>query len=164
MKNYNHYQYCEALARSLKAISHTDHKCQYFEATEQTELEELEQNISNVSGTILIAIDGQVSSYTFNNDNLIEKPYYSILIARQTKSTDARTITQSQQFCKQLAAQVIAKMLNDACTYKDGCDRIDPNSFTVEGFGPIADLFYGVILSFTMDVGINYELKPDYWI
>lgn len=161
---YNHYQYCETLARSLKAISHTDHKCKYFEATEQTELQQLEQNISNASGTILIAIDGQLSNYAFNDDNLIEKPFYSIVIARQTKSTDARTITQSQQYCKSLASQIMARMLNDAHHYLHECDKIDASTFTTEGFGPIAGVFYGVILSFTLAEGRSFEIDKDYWI
>ena len=88
--------------RSLKAVNHTDRKCQYYEATEQTELSELEQNISNASGTILIAIDGQMSGYAFENDNLIEKPMHSIVIAKQTKATDARTITTAQKECKKI--------------------------------------------------------------
>ncbi len=157
------YQYGEMLARSLKAINHTDHKCQYYQATEQTELQELEQNISNASGTILIAIDGQMSGYAFENDNLIEKPMHSIVIAKQTKATDARTITAAQKECKQIMDQVIARMLNDACLYNDHCDKIDVNTMTVDGFGPIAGVFYGVILTFTLNEGVNYMIKSDYW-
>lgn len=160
---YNHYQYCETLARGLKAVAHTDNKPQYYEATEQTELHELEQNISSAQGTILIAIDGQMSGFVFDGDSLIEKPLHSIVIAKQTKSTDAKTITLAQQECKAIIDQVIAKILNDACSYKNNADKIDINTMTTEGFGPIAGVFYGVILTFSLNEGVNYMLKKEFW-
>lgn len=157
------YKYGEMLARNLKAVNHTAQKCQYYQATEQTELQELEQNISNASGTILIAIDGQMSGFSFQADSLIEKPYHSIVIAKQTKATDARTITTAQQECKAIMDQVIARMLNDACLGNDECDKIDANTFTTDGFGPIGGVFYGVILSFSLNEGVNFMIKSDYW-
>lgn len=160
---YNHYEYCEMLARSLKAISHTDKRCKYFEATHQTELHQLEQNITNASGTLLIAVDEQLSNFDFGNDSLIEKPFYSIVFAKQTKSTDARTIKESQQFCKELANQTISKILNDARAYKHNCDKIDASTFSIEGFGPIGGLFYGVMLSFTLAEGRSFEIDKQYW-
>lgn len=157
------YKYGEMLARNLKAVNHTDNKPQYYEATDQTELYELEQNISNASGTILIAIDGQMSGFTFDYDNLIEKPFHSIVVAKQTKATDARSITEAQQDCKQIIDQVIARMLLDAYMDKYECDKIDASTFTTQGFGPIGGVFYGVILSFSLSEGVNFTLKNDYW-
>lgn len=162
---YKHFDYSEMLARSLKEIGHTNSKTKFYRATAQTELQELEQNISNVSGTILIAIDEHISYFDYkDSDSLIEKPIYSIVIAKQTKATDTRTIFAAQENCKALAKQAISKMLRDAHVYVAGCDKIDPASFFIEGFGPIGGLFYGVILSFSLTEGINYELKPEYWI
>lgn len=158
------YQYSEMLARSLKAVNHTDRKCQYYEATEQTELQELEQNISNASGTILIAIDGQVSNYSFMADNLIELPTYSIVIAKQTKATNAQSVTIAQKQCKQIIDQVIAKILCDAHHNRNDCNMVDADTFTTEGFGPIGGLFYGVILSFTVKAPRAYNIKENMWL
>lgn len=158
------YQYGEILARSLKAINHTDQKCKFYRATAQTELQELETNISNASGTILIAINERIVPFDFSNsDSLIKKPVYSLVFAQQTKATDTSTIFKAQEECEVLAMQAISKMLQDAHEYKNGCEYILPESFFIEGFGPIADLFYGVIMSFSLARGVNYQLKPDYW-
>lgn len=157
------YAYGEKLARTLKAIGHTDSQRQYYEATDQTELHELEQNISSAQGTILIAIDGQMSGFSFDADSLIEKPVHSIVIAKQTQSTNAKTITLAQRECKAIMDQVVAKILNDAFIHNDECDKVDVNTMTIEGFGPIAGVFYGVILSFSLNEGVNFMLKSEYW-
>ncbi|MDD4778904.1 MAG: hypothetical protein PHV53_11545, partial [Fermentimonas sp.] len=58
---------------------------------------------------------------------------------------------------------IIARMLHDYNNYIDDCDKIDPNSFQLSGFGPIGDSFYGVILDFNLNEGVNYMLNPSMW-
>lgn len=162
---YNHFQYSENLARKLKAIGHTDSDCHFFRATEQTELRELEDNLSSAHGMIMLAVDGKDSGFQFrNSDSLMERPAYSLVIAKQTSSSDSDTVFKAQQECKAVMMQVISRMLNDARDYKHRCDLIDPDSFRIEGFGPIGDLFYGVMLWFALDEGVNFEIKPDMWL
>ena len=62
---YNHFSYTEALARNLKAISHTDDDCHFFRATEQMDLGEIEENISSMHGMIMLSIDGKESTFSF---------------------------------------------------------------------------------------------------
>jgi len=161
---YKHFEYCESLARRLKPVGHTDDDCHFFRATEQSSLTELERNISAAHGMILIAIDGKFSGFDYQPDSLIEKPLYGIVIARQTDSTDIDTVFQAQDETKALAMQVISRMMCDARDYRNGCEFIDPGSFLVEGFGPIAGNFYGVILSFSTESGIEYKVDPEMWV
>ncbi len=161
---YNHFIYSEKLARQLVSISHTDTDCHFFRATEQTELEELTDKISRAHGMIMIAIDGASSEFTLNNtDSLMERPGYSLVIAKQTKSTDTDTIFKAQKDSKEAMTAIIARMLHDYNNYIDDCDKIDPNSFQLSGFGPIGDSFYGVILDFNLNEGVNYMLNPAMW-
>lgn len=162
---YNHFQYCEDLARRLKAIAHADSDCHYFRATEQTELREFEDNLSSAHGMIMIAIDGKDSGFQFrNSDSLMEQPAYIIIIAKQALASDSDTVFAAQEESKAVMMQVISRMLNDARVYKHGCDLVDPDSFRIGGFGPIGDLFYGVILWFSLDEGVNFEIKPEMWL
>ncbi len=161
---YNHFSYMEKLARRLKAVAHTDNDCHFFRATEQTELEELTANISSVHGTIIIAIDG--SDISFNNpdsDNLVARPEYMVVVASQTESTDSATIIDAQKKCSEISLQIIAKILQDAQAFQNGCRYVDEKSFNVEGIGPIADNFYGVILSFSLEVGLNFQIDAEMW-
>ena len=161
---YNHYEYCEAIARNLKSIQHSDADRHYFRAIEQTELTELEQRISSAHGMIMIAIDGSFSSFQHDSDSLIQRPTYTIVIARQTKVSDTDTIFQAVADSRQTMMQVISRMLCDAKSYKSGCDLIDPSTFQLEGFGPIGDLFYGVILTFSLAEGVSYAIDPSMWL
>lgn len=161
---YNHYEYCEAIARKLKSIQHTDTDRHFFRAIEQSELQELEQNISSAHGMIMIAIDGSFSSFQYQADSLMERPTYSVIIAKQTKSTDTDTIFQAIYDSKVAMKQVLSRIMCDARSYKYSCDMIDTSSFQLEGFGPIGDLFYGVILTFSMVEGVNFKLNSEMWL
>ncbi len=158
MDKYNHFKYCENLAENLKAITKS------YRATEQTELQDLNAQITNAHGTIIIAIDGAESSFTWNDsDSLMEQPIYSIAVVKQTSTGDANTIFSSQKECMEIGKQIIARMFLDADHYKNGLHLLDRKSFLCKGFGPIGDNFYGVLLSYQLDQGINYTINPDYW-
>lgn len=161
---YNHFTYAEKLARQLVPISHTDEDRHFFRATEQTELIELNEMITKAHGRIMIAIDGATSDLKLNNtDSLMERPGYSLVIAKQTKSTDTFSIFEAQKDCKDIMKEVISCMLADYNNYRYGCENIDTSSFQLSGFGPIADQFYGVILDFYVDEGVNYTINPSMW-
>lgn len=162
---YNHFKYTEKLATQLAPIAHTVHQPRFFRATEQTEMIELNEMITKARGMIMIAIDGATSEFSLNNtDSLMERPGYSLVIAKQTKSTDTNTIFEAQKECKEVMTEVIGRLLQDFNNYKDSCDKIDTSSFQLSGFGPIGDLFYGVILDFYLDEGVSFKLNPSMWL
>lgn len=161
---YNHYDYCEAIARKLKPIGHSDSDRHFYRATEQTELQELVERMSSAHGMIMIAIDGSFRSFRHEADSLMELPSYTIAIAKQTRSTDTDTIFDAIRDSKAAMMQVISRMLCDAREYQHDCELIDASSFRMEGFGPIADLFYGVILSFSLNEGVDYCVNPEMWL
>lgn len=161
---YNHFQYSETLARKLKPIGHNDGDCHFFRASGQTRMTELINNVSSVNGGVLIAVDGKIIDFEWiNSDSLIVNPTYGIVIIFPTKSTDTGSIFAAQTKATDVALQCIAKIMQDASRYKDGCDKIDPDSFQIDGFGPMGDLFYGIELSFSLADGLNYELNPEMW-
>lgn len=162
---YNHFAYCEDFARKLKLIGHTDKDRHFYRATENTRPEEFHEQISSAHGMIMVAIDGIDEDYSWpGSDSLMVKPGYSIVIAKQTRSNDSNTIFTAQRESHLVIRECMAKMLQDAALYKNGCEFIDAGSFFVEGIGPLGDLFYGVILSFTLDHGVEYKLNPEMWL
>lgn len=162
---YNHFEFCEALARKLRPVGHTDGDRHFFRATENTAPQELYDRISSAHGMIMVAIDGIDEDYSWpGSDSLMVKPGYSIVVAKQTQGNDTNTIFQAQRESHLVMRECMAKMLQDAAVYKNGCEFIDAGSFFVEGIGPLGDLFYGVILSFTLDHGVEYKLNPEMWL
>ena len=55
---YDHFAYGEALASSLKDISHSPQKKRFFTAFGLEDLTDLNDSLSSVDGNILIAVDG----------------------------------------------------------------------------------------------------------
>jgi hypothetical protein len=87
---YDHFAFGEALASSLKDISHTTQKKRFFTAFGLEDLTTLDDKLSSVSGTILIAVDGCESESEDNGaDGLNDKQVYSFIIA-QTQSPENR--------------------------------------------------------------------------
>lgn len=164
MDRYNHFEYCEKLARKLKPIQHTDETRRFFKATEQDELSDLEQRLSDTDGVLLIAIDGVESAYDWkDSDSLMKRPSYKVAIVEQTTSGDTQSIFNAQEHCKKIGEQVIAYMMNDYHDYVKGMDLLLPSSFQMKGFGPIGNNYYGILMSYTFDQGVNYEIDPELW-
>lgn len=161
---YNHFQYSEKICKQLKPFNWSEDNQSFFRATEQTELEELNANISNAAGMVMIALKPQVSTFSWNNsDNLVENPAFSLVIAKQTSSSDTDTIFAAQEECDIVTRQIIARMLCDARDYVDGCNFIDFNSIITQGIGPIGPSFYGIIMMFNTTGGISYKLNEELW-
>lgn len=93
---YDHFEYGEALARSLKDISHTSQRKRFFTAFGLEDLINFEDHLSSVEGTILIAVDGHESESEDNGaDGLNDKQIYSFIVARNTISGKPDTINQA---------------------------------------------------------------------
>jgi hypothetical protein len=164
MDNYNHFFYAEQLAKWLKPISHDSVNKRYFRATGQTKMQELMDNFRSVSGAAIIAVDGKIIDFGWSNsDSLMIKPLYEIVILFPAQSKDADSIFIAQEKAKNVAFQCIAKIMHDARKYLNGCDKIDPASFQIDGFGPFADYFFGVELSFSLSDGLDYQLNAEMW-
>jgi len=162
---YNHYEYCEAIARKLKAIQHTGEKQKFYRATGQDEIEDFEERMSEASGMIFIAIDESDSGFDWKNaDSLMEQPSYLFAILQQTETGNSETIFKAQKDCKSIAMQVIAQMMQDYHIGKNGMDLLEPSSFQMKGFGPLRNTFYGVLVSFSFNQGVNYKINKDLWV
>jgi hypothetical protein len=162
---YDHFVYGEQLAAALKPISHTPTRQRFYRATEIEELEDLNARISSASSMMLVAIDGHNSDFRYrNSDSLMQRPQYFFLVLRQTVSGDVDTIFAAQSECEAVAKQIIARIVNDAShSGINPLQFVDPASFAIRGIGPVGDNFYGVILGFNVDVGMNCEIINDMW-
>ena len=157
---YNHFTYCEQLARHLKEIAHTDARPRYFTAFGLEDLYNFEDRLSGVTGTVMIAVDGQENESADNGaDALSDNDTYSIIIARNTQRDRPKTVDEAVASCKLLAKQVRNFLLADPdLTY-----QIDRNT-AINGIGPIGDGFYGVVLSYRIVSYNSFYVEPEYWI
>ena len=90
---YDHFAYGEALASSLKDISHSPQKKRFFTAFGLEDLTDLNDSLSSVDGNILIAVDGCESDSEDNGaDALNDKQVYSFIVAQSTVS-EIRTLS-----------------------------------------------------------------------
>lgn len=158
---YNHFTYCERLARHLKAVGHTDARPRFFTAFGLEGLYNFEDKLSGITGTVMIAVDGQESESSDNGaDALADNDTYSIILARNTQRDKPHTIDEAVAACKQLAKQVRNFLLADPdLTYTQTVDR----NTTINGIGPIADGYYGVVLTYRIVSYHSFEVEPEYW-
>ena len=164
MGQYNHFQYGESLASQLRSIAHTDEQQRFFPATEEEQFLSIEDRLSNIKGTILIAIDGSNSDFSWQPDNMTEKLQYFFIVFKNTNSERTETIMDAQKECRLIAHQIIARMMNEQFSSSYSLTTLDPDSFTIRGVGPLADNFYGVLIGFNLLNSFNYTIKPEYWL
>lgn len=157
---YNHFAYGEALASQLKDISHTPQKKRFFTAFGLEDLINLDDNLSSVTGTILIAVDGQESESEDNGaDGLNDKQVYSFIVARNTITGQPDTINQAARHCKLICKQIRNKLLTDSSL----AGYIDRNT-QINGIGPIGDNFYGAVLTFFLNVSEEFFVDSNYFL
>lgn len=158
---YNHFSYCEMLARHLKVVGHTDERPRFFTAFGLEDLYNFEDKLSSVVGTVLIAVDGQENESSDNGaDALSDNDTYSIILARNTQRDKPRTIDEAVAACKVLAKQVRNYLLADPNL---SCHPFIDRNMTINGIGPIGDGFYGVVLTYRIVSYESFTVEPDYW-
>lgn len=157
---YNHFAFGEALASSLKDISHSPQKKRFFTAFGLEDLINLDDNLSSVNGTILIAVDGQESESEDNGaDGLNDKQVYSFIVAKNTITGQPDTINQAAKQCKLICKQIRNKLLTDSSL----AGYVDRNT-QINGIGPIGDNFYGAVLTFILNIPEEYFIDSNYFL
>ena len=159
MEIYDHFATGETFATQLKGITHTSEHPRFFTAFGIEDLYDFEDKLSSVSGTILIAIDGNESDTNDNcADSLIDRAAYSFVVARNTNSDRTVTILQTVRECK-----LIAKQIRNRLFLTPSLQGIIDHATQITGIGPIGDNFYGVILTFYLDTPEDYFIDINYW-
>lgn len=157
---YNHFEYGETLASSLKSIAHTPERKRFFTAFGLEDLLSFNDHLSSIDGTVLIAVDGCESDSEDNGaDNLNDKQVYSFIVAQKTVSGEPATINQAAYECKAICKQIRNKLLNDPAL----SGYIDRNT-QLNGIGPIGDNFYGTTLTFYLNVSESFFIDPQFWL
>lgn len=157
---YNHFTYGEALASSLKDISHSPQKNRFFTAFGLEDLVSFEDKLSSVTDTILIAVDGCESESEDNGaDGLNDKQVYSFIVAKNTISGNPDSINLAVTQCKKICKQIRNKLLQDPTLV----NYIDRNT-QINGIGPIGDNFYGAILTFFLNVPEDFFVDSSYFL
>lgn len=160
METYDHYTYCEALSRKLKAVGHTDQRPRFFTAFGLEDLYNFEDKLSVVGpGMVLIAVDGtEMDSEGNRADGLADTYTYSVILARNTLRDRPATITQAVRECKSAALQVRNLLMLDP----DLRHMLSPG-FSLNGIGPIGDGFYGVMLTFSIAEYPDLTIDKKQW-
>ena len=160
--SYDHISYGESLARSIRVIGHSASNKKYFQAFGLEDLYEIDELISGLSGFILIAIDGKESEIKENRaDALNRTTHYGFIVAGPTLSTDQPSISRTSDDCEAVIHQIIARLRLDLPDFSP--DELSDDVFSVNGIGPIADNYYGVMLSFAVVTPFRPVINPDFW-
>lgn len=154
---YDHFAFGEALASSLKDISHTKQRKRFFTAFGLEDLISLDDSLSSIDGTILIAVDGYESESESNEaDSLNDKQVYSFIVAKNTISGNPVMINQAAKQCKRICKQIRNKLLKDI-------KYVERNT-QINGIGPIGDNFYGTVLTFFINLPEEFIVDQNYFI
>lgn len=161
---YDHFIYCEALARSLQAIKHTDKECHFLKSDETEEIIDLAERSSSISGMVLVAIDGLNSDYSYNNGGGFQEiPQYFIIVMKHIPSGDIVSFHTAKRECKAVGTEIIKKLLMDYHEGENGLEFLEPSTITCRGVGPIGDNFHGVLIGFNLIEPDGFMLNREMW-
>lgn len=151
--DYNHYEFCEEMARKLRAVGHTDERQRFFKASGGEWLADIEDRLSAVSGLVLVAVDsGELDTQGVGADALQDDWRFFVILAKATDNDHPDTVHAAMQDCRTLAVAVRNVLIRRY-------PRMMSRTTSIFPVGPLADNYYGVALEFTMQAFDNYA--PD---
>lgn len=157
--HYNHFEYMEQVARSLKPIAHSAGRKRFFTAYGLEDLYNIDDRLSDLKGFVLIAVDGYEGDCTMNGaDGLTDTRQYGVIIAHHTHNDNPETIDRAFMECNRLCLQVRNKLLCD-----ESLRIYLGKDWQLNGIGPIGDGFYGCLLSFSLSDWSDYVVDPELW-
>lgn len=149
---YDHFARMEQMARTLKAVGHSDRHPRFFRAWGLEDLFTLADKISAARDFVLIAVDGYESRSTGNRgDGLAETRQYGVIIARSAPNDQPSRIAAAFSDSRDLLTGVRNRLLQDPALL--GYISRDTE---MTGIGPIGDNFYGCLLTFSIT-------QPEEW-
>jgi len=157
---YNHLEYMENVATSLKEIAHSSNHKAFATASGMGLLEGLMEGITSLNLPCLVAIDDVSSRLAENDtDSISEVPFYSFCILKVANTNDSLAQRKAMRECKVLVKKVISKLRTDRRNGVDGLKYFDTGSVLISGIGPVAGGYYGCSVSFSLlqPAGVVYN-------
>lgn len=157
MDKYNHFAFCEEMARRLTYVQHTDEQQRYFKALGLERYSELDDRLSSVTGPILIAIDsGESSTDPQGGENLPLRSKYHFIIATNTEDGRHETIERAIADTRPQCWEVMCVLWK---RYPTASRKV--NFYSA---GPIGDNYYGTLVEFTFDEWPSYEPDSSFFL
>ena len=166
MDTYNHFQYADALVRSLKLFSTGLDRSRkvLFTSPNSDSLYSVSQRLGEINYPIMVAVNGFDADYAdYNSDALFEKSQFFFMILMPALMDNPEDILSKQEICKRNAMQIQARLIHDSRKYLNGLENLLINTFTIRSIGPMGTGLFGVIMGFNVEDNIEYYLKNEYW-
>lgn len=150
--HYNHHDYIAGLSGSMVTVNH------HLRATIEEDPEEINDQLSNLSGFVVISVDGgQTQSYSDENGVLVCANVYQLVVLQQTSASDSQTVIEALCRCRQLAYQFVCRIIQDANNWENGLEGLDIGSMGSQGIGPIGGTFHGIVVEYVVNERIPLE-------
>lgn len=158
METYNHFDFGQTIADHIAGIDH------YLKASSEQDPEDLNSQISQLSGTLLIAVDGKDSTYEYHQASVLSQvSSYCFLILSQTEAGNPDSVYAAQYVGQTLAEEIIVELLSHYEAETRGLGDLIPDSFETHGIGPMGDCYHGILLSYDVRQELTYSRNPDLW-
>lgn len=151
-------QYFEGLAINHKQIAHDPQSNKAFFSTT---IEQIADSLRSIKGLVLYVPVYDVSYVVHNGESMFESLECSFMVLNRAKSTDYSNQREVLDQTKQIAQDIISKMMFDRNEKLYG---LIPDSFTLTNQGPMFDSLYGWVCTFSIDIAFDYTIKADRWI
>lgn len=158
METYNHFDFGQMIAEHLVGIDH------YLKASSEQDPEDMHSRISQLSGTLLIAVDGKDSTYEYHQaSTLSQVSSYCFLVLTQTEAGNPESLFQAQQIGQTMAEEIIGFLMGYYEMDKFGLGDLLPDSIESHGIGPMGDCYHGLLVSFDVRREIRCSINWQLW-
>jgi hypothetical protein len=153
---YNHIEYMENVAATLKELQHTDAEKHFTRATELISMEEFMANASELTGLQLIAIDEVMAALLDGgSDNILDRRTYTLFVLKNAANGDIEAQQAAREDCEAVIKKILSKLFYDYRQAQrngntNGLRGLEINRITIQNVGPVGDYYYGFMVMFTV--------------
>jgi hypothetical protein len=158
---YDHFAYFSKLAKALPEIGQK----KFLKASTPAQLEGLLSNNSSLSGFILIACAKAESKFfESGNEAVFKNNKFEFMVLHPTAQGNSNTIFEAFDNCENLCDRIVSRLFRDAKIGQDiPLQSLIPELIQYDNVGPVADTWYGVLVTFTLRKPHKYTFNKKEW-
>lgn len=157
-------EYAEAIATSHVDIVHTEDAPRFFRSWD--EFMELKSKVKKLAGKAILIIDEPaIKGMGANNDNNLRERNIQFFVLKPAYKKDFVEIDSIADACEKIQNEIIGKMRKDKEDFTNDniLSDFNPNDYTGERVGPLADNWYGYVFEHRFISNVDLEYNAAKW-
>ena len=154
------------IAKSLKELAHTEEHHAFSRVGSLRDMDEFLSQLNFITGAQLVFVDSDSGRLddSSKSDNLMDKSFYTFCVLKKVSSGDYDESQSVKADCRLIVKKILSKLFYFKRHRSNGFGDLERSSIYYDAVGPIAQGYYGTMVSFNINAPAGIIFNNDDWI